>query len=713
MKAEGMIEDYKRVLLTTFFVQKRIIYTAAAVIFISAVLVSFLWPKTYAAYGSILVKGKKSDKSPSAIEREEIRPHPVTKEDLNSESEILISPDVIKSTILWMRDNKKYKQPRSMLSSLTGMLSKSKASDNDKTVAESEIYTIRKSITTVIVPTTNVIKITLTDNNPQYAVDLLNALMDQFLAYRSQIYNPEGTKSFFLQQVTDTRAAIEGKEDELLKLYKEGEGIMPAKEIENNLALKKDLEQDLHYLKQNAMEKKHLIEYVENALKDKELSYFSFIEGNDAITNLSKALQELVAEGGPIVTRYSPDSEKVKLFNEQVTNMSKALRREVEGYVNNVRRQLNTTNDKIDSVERRIDKINAQDIKLQELLIATERVKRDIEISKASYDIFSKRKEESRISSSSEAGNFLISTMGKAFPSSGPIFPIPGLLIPIGLVAGAMTGMTLGFLKEYMDQTFKSPEDVVKYAHLPVLLFIPFMTDAPAQSDKGAAPPSAKSFGEGGVSADTSVSDMFTTLKSYIRIFKDWFVTTRTVYMRGIVLLCMTVVLTGTQVAASYSTEIINMMDSASKALHINISQSSAASGSLNAEAATQPKTAVAAPAASAPQSTAKGSADTKTSGMRTAPLQETEKRNSADVPGSRKTISHKTVPSVKVKVNTAKLHTMPSPRAIIVAYPQKGDKIVVLETYGKDWLKVKTADDTEGWISALVVGTKAETAGL
>ncbi|MBF0517526.1 MAG: hypothetical protein HQK97_10505, partial [Nitrospirae bacterium] len=166
-------------------------------------------------------------------------------------------------------------------------------------------------------------------------------------------------------------------------------------------------------------EKKHLIEYIEKSLQGKELSYFSFIEGNEAITNLSKALQELVADGGPIVTRYSADSDKVKLFNEQVSNMSKALRKEVEDYVSNQKRQLETISEKIDSVEKRIDKIQTQDVKLQELLIASERIKRDIDIAKNSYDIFSKRGEESRISSSSEAGNFLISIMGKAFPSGG------------------------------------------------------------------------------------------------------------------------------------------------------------------------------------------------------------------------------------------------------------------------------------------------------
>ncbi|MBF0488940.1 MAG: SH3 domain-containing protein, partial [Nitrospirae bacterium] len=748
-----------------------------------------LWPKTYAAYGSILVKGKKSDKSPNALEKEEIRPNPVTKEDLNSESEILVSPDVIRSTIAKMREKSQYKDSHSILSSVVAMLKSAKGTGKEKAIEESEIYKIKKSVTTEIIPATNVIKITLNDNDPQYAVLLLNSLMEQFLAYRSEIYNPEAARTFFIDQVTDSRKSIEGKEDQLLELSKEGIGVMPVKEIENNLNLKKDLEQDLHYLKQNAMEKKRMIEYIDNALKSKEINYFSFIEGNEAITNLSKNLQELVADGGPIVTRYNKDTEKVNLFNEQVNNMYNSLKREVQGYVNNIKRQLETINDKIDSVERRIDKIQAEDVKLEKTLIDAERLKRDIEIYKVSYDTFSKRKEESSVSSAAASGNFLISIMGKAFPSSGPIFPIPGLLIPIGLIAGAMTGMSLGFLKEYMDQTFKSPEDVVKYAQIPVLVFIPFMPDiVAAQSGKGTSA-SALSANANASKApfDQTISDMFTTLKSNIRVFTAWISSSRTVYVRAIVLLCLIVTVIGCQVARAYSSEIKRMAASANIEINNLTASASAEISNLTASASAeisnlttiaaakvstlmastinrlplsisisivppssspvaqnvstaqtqvmQPAAApaaavaipvpqpvapapVAAPAESAPvtampQEAANTATATKTSAASSSPLPEAEKVSAAQAPGRPVIVSHEVLPSVEVKFDVANLRSVPSPRANVIAYPKKGDIMTVLNGDKRGWLRVKTTDGTEGWISELAVGTKTETAGL
>ncbi|MCG6550689.1 MAG: Wzz/FepE/Etk N-terminal domain-containing protein, partial [Candidatus Magnetominusculus sp. LBB02] len=426
MHTENVQEDYKRALLTTFFIQKRIIFATAIVIFTASVLVSFFWPRTYASYGSIFVKGEKAEKTPGALEKEEIRSHDITREDLNSESEILISADVIKNTISQLKSQKLYKQSRPSLMSLVyKLINKAAASD---AASNSEIYQIKKCLSTEIVPTTNVIKITMTDHDPKYAVLFLNTLMEQFMKYRAQLYTTEETKLFFSQQVTDARQGLEEREDKLLSLYKKGETILPAKEIENNLFMKKDLEQDLYYLKQSAMEKTRLLKYIEKALKNKEVNYFSFIEGNESITNLSKSLQDLVAEGGPIVAKYKKDTETYHLFNDQVNAMYNALRKEVEGYALNIRRQLDTINDKIDAAESRIDKINAQNVKFQELLVMSERIKRDIDLYKASYDIFSKRNEESRILSSPTGGNLQITILSKAFPSSGQIFPIPSLL---------------------------------------------------------------------------------------------------------------------------------------------------------------------------------------------------------------------------------------------------------------------------------------------
>ena len=92
-------EDYKRELIIIFFTHLRMILAITLMVFVGAALIGFFWPKTYSATGSVLVKTKKPDSIPEAMELTFPKFSDVTKEDLHSEIQLLLSADVIGKTI--------------------------------------------------------------------------------------------------------------------------------------------------------------------------------------------------------------------------------------------------------------------------------------------------------------------------------------------------------------------------------------------------------------------------------------------------------------------------------------------------------------------------------------------------------------------------------------------------------------------------------------
>lgn len=66
-----------------------------------------------------------------------------------------------------------------------------------------------------------------------------------------------------------------------------------------------------------------------------------------------------------------------------------------------------------------------------------------------------------------------VSIIEEAIPPIDPVKPNKMLNIAIGTVLGLMIGIFVVFLKEYLDNTIKTPEDVQKYLELPVLGSIP------------------------------------------------------------------------------------------------------------------------------------------------------------------------------------------------------------------------------------------------
>jgi uncharacterized protein involved in exopolysaccharide biosynthesis len=445
-------ENYLRELYFIFFTQKMLIFFTTAIIFVLSILIAFYWPPTFSASGNILVRGKKIEKSPEAIEEVNIRTSLVSKEDLASEEKIISSPDVITKTIEYLRSKGHY-------------------SDVEGEALFKEVYNIQKNLRTQLIPASNVIEITYFDRDPQNALSLLEALMNQYIEYRLQVYNPDQAGLFFSEQADKYRDKLMNKEDELLNLLHKTEVSSPKKELENNIMVKNDLQLRLNTLNSEAIEKNLYVKHLEKALRSEDMPLFSFIE-NVPINQLSSKLQELLVERGKILRAYSPNSDKAKLINRHINDTYRLFQSEVRAHKENQWTQLQIILDKIKLIQNKIVEIDKRNVTLQEQTIELDRIERDASIYKFSYDIFSKRREETGTMNSENVPS-QISIVKKAFPSDGPVFPKKNVVIPFGLLVGFITGCSLGFLREYFDHTFKKPSDVEKYAGLPVIFSIP------------------------------------------------------------------------------------------------------------------------------------------------------------------------------------------------------------------------------------------------
>lgn len=445
-------ENYLREFYFILFAQRRIILWTTLFFFIASVLISFLWPPIYSASGSVLAKAKKVEKDPEAIESVERRPFPLAKEDLSSEVQIMTSPDVVERSIKSLQEKNLYKK--------------------DVNVAE-EVFAIQGRLKTEIIPASNVIEVTYFSKNPKEAVTTLETLMNQYVLFRMQVYNPSEAEVFYTGQTDKFRTELVDSEKNLMALAGSSKIVDPLKEIEKNLLLKKDMEQQLHLLKNDEIAMDLTIQHLDRALKDRNVQQFSYLESKP-LNDLSFKLQELVVERGKLLRAYNEKSDKIKLIDRQIDDTYAFLRSEVSAINGNQVKQLNIIKGKIHDLGRRIDGLNSQNVLLQKQLIESQRIARDIKLQEFSYETFAKRREEARINNNVASTTLAnVSIMSRAFPSDGPVFPKKKVVIPLGILVGFITGCSFGFLREFFDHTFKKPSDVFNYAGLPVIFSIP------------------------------------------------------------------------------------------------------------------------------------------------------------------------------------------------------------------------------------------------
>lgn len=450
------IEDYKKELVSIFFAQRRVIFWVTVIVFVCSLQVAFFWPPTYSASGSILVKGKRAEKSTFALEEEEIRSFPLTKEDLASEEQIMTSLDVIEKAIKYLQDNKLF--------------------SGTKTISNKDIYKIKSNLKTQIMPASNVINITFYCNDSEEAKIILEAIIEQYILYRTQIFNPKQAELFLSHQVDGIRENFAKKSEEIIALTKETKLSDPQKEIENNLIVKTNLEMELNSLKNDAIERKLQIEYLDKTLNSRDIQFFSSIDNPaiNGVEGLGPKLQELFVEHGRLLRTYHPSSEKVRSIERQIDDANSALKNEVIAYKENLSNQLQIVNKKISSIEDRINIINDRNVEVRGQQINMSRIDTEAKLMLASFETFSKRMEEARIGSSVDVLNpSYVSILSNAFSSQTPVFPKKEVIIPLGIIIGFITGCSLGFLKEYFDHTFKKPNDVENNLGLPVIFSIP------------------------------------------------------------------------------------------------------------------------------------------------------------------------------------------------------------------------------------------------
>ncbi|MDE1890830.1 MAG: hypothetical protein KGI30_11370, partial [Planctomycetota bacterium] len=336
------------------------------------------------------------------------------------------------------------------------------------------IYKVKGHIEAVSLSVSNVIGISYRSKNPDYAKILLSTLMDQYVTYRAQIYNPSEEEVFFADQSRNFEKSLSAKEGEMIVLLNETKSANPQREIDSNLLIKNDLERLQQQLKNEAIEKKLYIEHLEKVINSENIEFFSFIENNMPLNNIGLSLQRVYGNWLDALKNYRPGVANVRGLKKEVGKISQTLKTEVETYKGNQVNQYRIMLKKIANIEGEIEKIIERNIKLQVQVLTSQKLSGEIEFLRLSRDTFTRRKEEARMNRDLNPATRYIRILSKAFLSSGPVFPQPVKVIPMGILIGFILGCSAAFLKEYFDHTFKKPRDVEIYAGVPVLFSIPF-----------------------------------------------------------------------------------------------------------------------------------------------------------------------------------------------------------------------------------------------
>jgi polysaccharide chain length determinant protein (PEP-CTERM system associated) len=352
---------------------------------------------------------------------------------------------------------------------------------------------VKGTIQIVPIKATDIIIVGVKDHNPYMAAKIANTIVQVYIDQSLDIKSSEARNAYYFitEQLKIMKAKLKKFED-ALKNFKEKEGIisLPA-EVESKVASLASFEAEYYTLQ---AQKKQLKTSCENLreefkLQEEKIISSTTISENPIVKTLKANLTSLEVELPTLLKKYGKNHPKVMEVKSKINEVTSRLRSEVEKVISheistinpiheNIKQKLITLETDINALDAKekalittIDEYKSKLENLAEKELILARLTREVTSTEKMYNILLEKQQEAMISEAIKIGN--IRVVEPALVPTKPISPNKSRNLLIGVLVSLMVGVTLAFILEYLDHSFKTPEEIEEYLKLPVLGLIP------------------------------------------------------------------------------------------------------------------------------------------------------------------------------------------------------------------------------------------------
>lgn len=348
-------------------------------------------------------------------------------------------------------------------------------SKNTKEAVATRYRTAMKS--SVANKMSSIINISLNDIVAKRAEDIINTLID---VYNEDAVNDKQQIAEATADFIDVRLAIISKElgavDSDIKTFKTRNSMVDIQaETEKNLTVSTKLQADVLSVESQLEMSKFIKEYLNDPDKENSLIPATGFGNNGATASLATqiaAYNDLVLRREKLLQNSSPNNPVIQQLNANRVAMKNAILASLDSNIatldiqlKNLRREQGKTNARISSVP------------LQEQEYLT--IARQQRIKEELYLYLLNKREENAISLAITENTARI--IDSAFGPLRPVAPRKSFILLVMIVLGCAVPFAILYLREIMDTTVRSRQDIEKYTK------VPYLGDVPVFSGKKSA----------------------------------------------------------------------------------------------------------------------------------------------------------------------------------------------------------------------------------
>jgi succinoglycan biosynthesis transport protein ExoP len=324
------------------------------------------------------------------------------------------------------------------------------------------------------VPNSRLLDVTFETTDPVLAARVVNAHLNNFIEqnFRSRFEAATQASNWMAGQLNEMKIKVENAEDARLE-YERQNQIWTIDE-KSDITTQKlgELEKQLTDAQADRINKEAVYQLAQSGNYDA----IAAVRESAVIQDILKQQTTLSAAYTDAVNQYGPKFPKVLRIQAQLKDLDQLITREKLNIGNQVEADYRGARQRELLLKEALDEQKATVNQTAEKLVQYNILKREADTNKQLYDGMLQKLKEAGITAGLRSSNIRI--VDPALIPSGPSRPNKFRNILLSVLAGLLGGIGLALLREYLDNTVKTPDDVETLARLPSLAVVPALTNS-------------------------------------------------------------------------------------------------------------------------------------------------------------------------------------------------------------------------------------------
>ena len=360
--------------------------------------------------------------------------------------------------------------------------------DPQKMIATA-VRKLQMALKVEVLPKTSLISVTYDDTNPQRAAQVLNTLVNLYMEKHMAVHQPAGTFEFFQKQTQQYEQGLAQAESRVVKFRKEEGVVSPEQEKISTLAKLSEFRAQLtqtEALIAETQQRRRVLEAQAGTVPSRMTTEMRLSDNPQLMGQLKFTLLNLELKRTELLQKFEPTYRLVKEVDTQLEQTRAAIQTAEKSQLREETTNRNPTYEWVDSelararselaaeqaralaLTRTLRSYEEQASELDRKGAVEQDLLRDKKEQEDNYLLYQRKQEEARISNALDRSRIVNVAVAEA--AAVPVLPSRSrlLILLAGLFAAIVVSAASLATAEYLNPSFRTPEDVQENLDVPV-----------------------------------------------------------------------------------------------------------------------------------------------------------------------------------------------------------------------------------------------------